>query len=155
MKVTYRPFEWPDIPRALELGQMMHDESPFFSQFEFDPDEAAQYMAFILMNPDAGFSIIAEDDEGKIIGGILASISKVSMCKYYMADAVITFVEPDHRKGMVGVKLIKAFEKWAYDQNLTHTSIGFTTGINVERMLNFYDRIGYDIISYKHCKELH
>ena len=151
--IHYRQIEWPDIPKILELGERMHKESPFFGQYEFDRDEVTNYIAHSLNNPQYEFNLVAEKD-GEIIGGMLGTVSKLTFCKHYMPNELIVYVEPEHRKGTVGIKLIKAFEKWAYEKGFTSTSIGFSTGINTDRTIGLYERLGYNIMSYKLVKEL-
>lgn len=153
--IRYRKLEWPDIPAVVEMGRLMHDESPFFRQFEYDADEASNYAAYILENPESGFSIIAENDGKEIVGGMFGIVSKLSFCKKWFAHDLIAYIIPEHRKGFTGIKFIKEFEKWAAANGSTHVSIGFSTGIDTAKMLEFYSKLGYDVMSYKHVKELH
>lgn len=55
------------------------------------------------------------------------------------------FVRPEHRNGMVGVRLIRSFEKWAKDHDAKHIWLGYSSGIgDIDRIQQYYKALGYN-----------
>tara|TARA_B100001250_G_scaffold380115_1_gene371309 strand:- start:57 stop:527 length:471 start_codon:yes stop_codon:yes gene_type:complete len=59
------------------------------------------------------------------------------------ATDLILYVLPEHRGSTIAIRILKEYEKWAISQNVDEISLGISTGINVERTGQFYERLGY------------
>ena len=105
-----RPARVDDIPALVELGRQMYLESPNFRHLPLDLAKGQRWFAHAIK--DSNYCVIvAADDEpyGVLLGYCI---------DYWFADAttandLLLYVRPDKRTGMVGTRLIRAFESGA------------------------------------------
>jgi GNAT superfamily N-acetyltransferase len=58
------------------------------------------------------------------------------------ACELAVYVTPEHR-GRTGMRLIKAFEAWAWDRGADEITLGISTEVDPERTAALYARLGY------------
>ena len=64
------------------------------------------------------------------------------------------FVLPEYRTTSAAVKLVKHLEEWARKQGASELWLGQTTGDDPERVVKFYNRLGYQTQGFNCLKEL-
>lgn len=128
-----------DVPDLIELGAMMHAESPRFRRLTFRPDKL-EAMARPLM--DSGIVLLAED-RGRVVGMIIGAVIEQFFTDAKTAVDVATYVAPSHRGGPWFVKLIKAFEDKAEDLGAAEITFGISSGVQTERTAQLYEKMGY------------
>jgi GNAT superfamily N-acetyltransferase len=129
-----------DIPRMIELGARMHLESEY-KDFKHNTQKTYKLGHTIIDSNDmCGF--VSEVD-GEIKGMFIGA-----KWEHYFSDATISgdlllYVDPDHRGGMTGIRLIKAYLSWAKDLGVDDIRLGETAGIDREAIAKLYAKLGF------------
>lgn len=119
-----------DIPRLVELGAVMHAESPRFRDFTYQPQRVADMVAWLLDSPQ-GMVLVAEHADG-IVGGLMAIAMPHYACDLIQASDLAFFVHPDYRGGTAALRLVRGYLDWARGIG-AEPSIGLNTGVDPER----------------------
>lgn len=130
-KTIVRAATAADIPRLVELGQVMHAESPRFRDFEFLPERLAGSIGNLL-GMEHGLCLVAEHADHGIVGGLLAVAVPHYACDLWQASDLAFFVHPQHRGGVAAARLVHAYREWA-DGFGAMASIGLSTGVETVR----------------------
>lgn len=134
-----RPARFEDIPRLVELGTMLHQQSSY-ADMPFDRVKVAGFLASLIGGAGVLF---VEDRDGVVIGGLAGGITEQWFSSEKVAFDYSFFIEPSHRGGITAIALIKAFIAWARIKGAARITMGITTGINVEATSKFYRRLGF------------
>jgi GNAT superfamily N-acetyltransferase len=119
-----------DLDTLVVLGRAMHEESPRFNRYGFQPERLRENLATI-MAMKLGLILVAESD-GKLVGVMVALANYHYACDFIQACDLALFVYPEHRGGTAGARLVKSYVQWA--QNIgAEPTIGINTGVEVER----------------------
>lgn len=135
-----RPATLSDIPRIVDLGEMLHAESEYRS-IPFSRSKVAKLMTALIVRD--GVVFLAEKD-GVVIGGIAGGVTE-----HWFSDTELVgfeysfFLEPSGRHGITAARLIRAFKAWCKAKGAKQARMGITTGINVEGTAKFYRSQGF------------
>ena len=136
-----RPATLSDVPRLVDLGELMHAESPRFSRLRFSPDKLTGTLSH-LIESENGLLLVAESDQGEIIGG-LAAIAVEHWCSSdMMATDLALFIAPRHRGSRAAAKLVQAYLSWAGRRGIGVVQLGISTGFHVEQTAKLYSLLG-------------
>jgi GNAT superfamily N-acetyltransferase len=135
-----RPYAAHDLDAVLALGADMHSESRY-SSLDFDPAKLVALSDTVLTNP-AYLCLVAEED-GEVVGLIVGYVIPHWFGNDLTSGDLAVYVSPEHRKGMIGVKLVKAYTAWAKAQGVSEPLLGVSAGITPERIGDLYKRLGY------------
>lgn len=130
-----------DIPRMVDLGRIMHGESPVFCRLRFDADKLASTIANTITSPH-GFAQVAEQG-GEVVGGMLAMVAPHYFSPDLVACDLALFMAPEHRGGMAVVRLISAYISWADERGAVVKQLGVMTGVNVDKTEALLHRLGW------------
>jgi predicted N-acetyltransferase YhbS len=119
-----------DVDRLVELGTLMHAESPRFKGFAYQPEKVATMIEW-LMGSETGLVLVAEHD-GEVVGGIMAMAMPHYACDLVQASDLAFFVHPEYRGGATALRLVRGYLAWAKDAG-AEPSIGLNTGVAPER----------------------
>ncbi len=129
-----------DIPRMVELGGLMHAESPNFRGMRFDAHKLAGAVRYAIDSP-AGFARVAERD-GLVVGGLLA----MAVPHYFSPDEVACdlalFVAPEHRGGMAASRLVAAYRDWGKAKGFAKVQMGVMAGVEAWMVEALCERLG-------------
>lgn len=128
-----------DVARLVELGAVMHAESPRFRGFAYQPAKVATMVEW-LMGSDAGLVLVAEHD-GTIVGGIMAMCMPHYACDLVQASDLAFFVHPEYRGGATALRLVRGYLAWAKAAG-AEPSIGLNTGVAPERTASLLQALG-------------
>lgn len=128
-----------DIPRLVELGAMMHAESPAYSRLAFSPEKLATTLGVTV---DRGFAQVVETD-WRVIGGMFGLVVPHWFSDDLQACDLALFIEPQFRGGMAAVRLLRAYGEWAKESGAKQILFGITTGIDVETTQMLCERLGW------------
>ncbi len=128
-----------DIPRLMELGLEMFHESRYGELYSFDTTAVRAVFLHYITDKDC-LALISDN------GLVLAQMQKQWFCKGLMTEDRLIYVSKNHRKGLEGVRLIKAYMKWAKSLGVHEIFIGNATGINFERVGKLYEKLGFEQI---------
>ncbi len=133
-----------DIPALVEMGRMMHGESPTFRHIPLNLAKVTRQFAHAV-KADTHCVIVAADDEP--YGVLLGYSQDYWFSDAMMANDLILYVKPERRGGRDGVRLIRAFEKWAKDKGITDVNVGISSGLKTKSFLRLMDRLGYRVFA--------
>jgi len=129
-----------DIPRLVELGRLMHDESPEFRGLPFAADKAEKMLGALIDSP-LGFVKVV-DRAGSIAGGMAAAASEHWASTALVAFDIALFIEPGSRGGAAPVGLIRAYRRWAREIGARRATAGISTGVQVQQTESLYRALG-------------
>tara|TARA_R110000851_G_scaffold81420_2_gene178937 strand:+ start:149 stop:607 length:459 start_codon:yes stop_codon:yes gene_type:complete len=130
-----------DIPVMIALGAEMHRESRYAS-LDFDTSRLWQLGEQILAAPDSYLAVVYEKDD-EIVGFCVGYVAPHFFGNDLTSGDFAIYVLPEHRKGMVGVKLIKTYDDWCVKKGVKEPMLGVSAGITPERIGKLYKRMGY------------
>ena len=133
----------PDIPAVVELGRAMHALTRFAAQ-PYDPDRVAQALRSLLTSGQGKYvCLLAEDGNERIVGGLIGVLEKQIFSDGITASVMHYDVLPQARMGGYGVRLLKAFEKWAANRQVVEIALGVNSGGDWQKVGRFVERMGY------------
>jgi len=91
---------------------------------------------------------LAENEDNEIIGMFLGVIVPHFFGNDLMANDLCMFVKKAHRGSTAAPRMIKAFEKWAFANGAKVLRFGVSTGVEAERTLKLYQKLGYTQTGY-------
>ena len=138
-----------DVPTLIELGRVMHQESPRFRGLDYDEEKLMQLGANLV---NQGGIFLAEKD-GKPLGMILGMVTEHFFGHDLMACDLAVYVHPDHRGGTLAVRLIKKYEAWAFSMGAKVITMGVSTEVEADRTGQLYKRLGYRMTGVLAVKE--
>jgi hypothetical protein len=133
-----------DVPRLVELGAIMHQESRF-NVLGYAPEKVVELLEGLLADDD--FLRVIERD-GVIVGMLAGYISEHWCSKALVASDCALFVEPGNRGGVEVVKLIRQFREWAVDRGALMATLGISTGVQTDRTAKLMELVGYECIGH-------
>lgn len=129
-----------DVNAVCELLVDLRNESPEYKFVNEDWDHVPPRLRDMICHP--GFIGVIDDDyRGYMIGYVQDHwySSRID------AFEQLLYVAKDHRGSMLAPRLIKAFEKKAKEKGAENVYAGATTGMNEERTIELYKRLGYRV----------
>lgn len=97
--------------------------------------------------------------EGDLLGVVILQVGPVWYApRRRCARDLLVWVAPSHRGGSTAVRMIRAIEAWAIEHAVDDLYLSQSTGIEVERTAEFYQRLGYTLsgfISHKRMDHVH
>ena len=130
-----------DMPEMIGLGAEMHQESRY-KNLDFNPARLIALGDAILANPEMYCAKVAEVD-GLIVGMIIGYAVPHFFGEDFTSGDLAVYVDKVYRKGMIGVRLIKAYDEWCTNRGVREPVLGVSAGINPERVGALYERLGY------------
>lgn len=129
-----------DVPRLVELAEMMHAESRF-TMLTFDRDKMTSVATGLLSMPN-GLALVAVKG-GEIVGAFLGIAEEHVFSRDLFACDLATFIDPKHRGGFIAVSLLRGYVKWARELGVKCINAGIASGINHDVSVRLYERIGF------------
>lgn len=138
-----------DVVPVCEMLVDLKNSSPEYSFVVEDWDYVPNQLKNLLCNPKF-IGVIDDDYRGFMIGAV---------DQYWYSSRKDAFeqtllVNEEARGGMLALRLIKAFEKRAKELGAEYIHCGSTTGINEERTIQLYERMGYQRMTASVRKKL-
>jgi RimJ/RimL family protein N-acetyltransferase len=140
LRREYRVAEFADAHAFTELCEKFQAESyQRFADFDF-----VKMHHWVVARIESGDSeVFSCWQDGELIGGLIGMLHYYPYSNTLVAGDYMWYVVPEHRGGMVGVRLMKMFEDWALSCGAVHISTGATSGIHNERGMRLLERLGY------------
>lgn len=127
-----------DIPFVLHLMRELRIESPVFRHYPADEAWVTQNLLAMMQAPT---TIMLIDDKQR--GVMFGYTGSPWWSPYYEANEMLLAVSTEYRGSPVAVRLIKEFERIATERNCRSVNVGSSLGINDERVVGLYSRLGY------------
>lgn len=146
-----RHAEKTDLDDLVELGRRMHAESNYtplvYSEFVYRRNLE------LLLGSERGCVLVAEL-QGELIGVYVGVVGDAFFSTDRIAQDLLLYVEPEHRGGMTAMRLIKAFENWAWQQGAAQIRPGISVGGDYTTAARLYEAAGFDVCGYTFVKKL-
>jgi len=134
-----RPATLTDVLQIVEIGEALHEESTY-RDIPYSSDKVIGLMRSLIQG--GGVVFVAEKD-GQVVGGIAGGVTSHWFSDELTGFEYSFFVLPEHRHGLVAMKLLLAMKAWCTAKGAKTLRIGITTGINVEGTARFYRHMGF------------
>lgn len=142
-----------DLPKIFEISKEVYNVSVNHRRVYAWNDEKALSSLKLFITSDES-TLIIEECNGILKGFIIAELSMPAAGIDIIASDVVVFVKPEYQGGITIAKLIKGYETWAKSKGATHIELGVSSGLNHERTLSIYSRLGYRPSSVTYIKEI-
>jgi|TARA_R110001632_G_scaffold70683_4_gene164527 RimJ/RimL family protein N-acetyltransferase len=137
-----------DIFDILILAKEFSKEAP--SSHKWDKEKTEQFLVSSFNNTNMEIFVI--DIDGEIEGALVGLVAKFYMSHTVQATELAWFVSKDYRGKPASIRLMKAFEKWAKENEANYVGMGDIEGLsNLEKL---YNRLGYKKTESIYLKEL-
>ena len=136
-----RTAETKDTYPLAEMGAFMHMESDY-RHFSYDVHKVARFIQ-ILLETERGIVLVAENSEGKMVGGFIGEVAPTFYGDDLMGIDYSLFVLPEHRGGTYGFRLVKEFTERAIMMGAVHITSGTSTGVMPETTSRLYKKMGF------------
>lgn len=129
-----------DIPRCLEMAAHFYEQTEYKTVIPFCPDSCAEWMQVAM---DQNLFVVADTGD-QLVGFILAISSPFIMNRNYTVGAELAWwMEPEHRKGTTGIKMLKTIEGLARDAGIRVWSMMSLEAVEPEKMDAIYCALAY------------
>lgn len=141
--MTIRFATMEDIPALVLIGKRMHAITRFRC-FEYNEEKVAKSLRNALERAESQYvCFVAEDSAKNIVGGLLAVTQRQIFSDLLIASVMQYVVLPERRMGGHGLRLLKAFEKWAENRRVAEIAFGINSGIESENIGKFARKVGF------------
>jgi GNAT superfamily N-acetyltransferase len=136
-----------DIPRIIEMGRHLCD-STSYKHITMSPERVRVTCETMITH---GFFIVAEKD-GEVIGAMLGDVFQPWYSEDKLGIDYTFWIEPEHRNGLLAVKMMKAFETWCISMGAKQIRPGIGTGDKGAERL--YSAMGYKPMGHWFLKDV-
>ena len=130
-----------DSSAIVELLRMLRCESPEYEYVDDDPVFVDANLYHMLLHKMM-VGVVAETENG-IVGFMIGFVAAPWYSRRKEAMEQLLYVDPAYRGGSVAMRLIREFEDVCRDYGAKVLSVGASTGMNEDRTVRLYERMGY------------
>lgn len=143
-----------DVDALVALGERMHGLTRFRT-LDYDRARVARALADVITRGQHRYvCLVAQGAEGVLVGGLLGVLEQHIFSQRLIANVMHFDVLPEARMGGHGVRLLKAFERWAANRKVTEIGFGVNSGEHLPQLSRFAQRMGYVKVGENFVKEL-
>lgn len=140
LRREYRVAGISDAIAVVELCRQFQQES-WQSFCDFDDHKMLGWVLDRIKDDNS--EVFTAWDGNELVGCLIGLAIYYPYSNTLVAGDYLWYVVPEHRGGMVGVRLMKMFESWARDVGAVHICTGATSGIRSDRGLALLERLGF------------
>jgi len=140
LPLEYRLAAQTDAIAVTDLCEEFHGLS-YQRSVPFDWDIMVEWVSDRI--DDDGSLVLGAWSGSDLVGCVIGLTFVPPYSERVVAGDFIWYVRPEHRGGMVGVRLMKMFENWAVDAGAAQILTGATSGIKSERGAALLERLGF------------
>jgi GNAT superfamily N-acetyltransferase len=132
-----------DIQDIIEMAKSFHRESDA-RKYTLTNERIKELTTLII---STGLGILAVKD-GEAIGMMGAMLQKNVFFDELMAGDYLIYVKPEYRGTEAAQLMVDYYISWAKSYGATCIGIDIESGINDERAINFYNKMGFRVTGY-------
>lgn len=137
-----------ELDDLVDLAEKFYASSEFLNGFKKNVAKKS-WVHFI----DTGIGVIFGLKEDNELHGMLGAIKSIDAhTGDFIAVELFWFVSEEKRGE--GLKLIKAYEKWALEQKCKRIAIGHLQDLMPARLEKIYNKLGYKLAEKSYVKEV-
>lgn len=133
-----------DIPALVELGREMHVESRY-AWITFSADRVWSRLEAMLRDKNT-CCFVAYDERENPIGFLLGTVERYAFATLSTGSLRYIYVLPAHRGGLLGIKLIHGFRKWALGKDVVEIHLDAHFGIDIGKTDRLFRRLGFQMV---------
>lgn len=143
-----------DIPALVEGGSRMHALTRFRDQ-PYNAQKVAQAFSDLITRGQGKYAFfVAAGAEGRVVGALVGVMEQQMFSDAWTASVMHFDVLPEARMGGYGVRLLKAFERWAGNRGAFEIAFGINSGVDLEKQSQLASRMGYAVVGGNYAKVL-
>lgn len=135
-----------DVPTFVEMGKRFH-ELTRFRVYDYNPSRVADQLRAVIHTGQnekgTHCFFVAEDSQGQPVGGLIGCVEKHFFSDQLVATIIHYDVLPEKRMSGAGLRVLAAFCKWAENRGAVELSAGVNSGVELEKMNRFLQRLGF------------
>lgn len=135
-----------DVPRLVEMGTHFLASSTYGQCYSTNPTQMVTTITNLITSPDA-CGLVAEVG-GLVVGMIGVVVGSHPLTGDRLAVEMCWWVEPTARG--VGMRLLRAAERWA----VAHGATGMQLGAPTQEVAQFYERLGCVLVERVYYRRL-
>lgn len=140
-----------DFYKVLPMAEAFYNTTTYSERMAFDFDSILDYYVMML---DAGFILVAEADDGELVGMIGCLVQPFILNKNYLTcTEAMWYVSPDHRARVVAKKLLDSAEAAAKAAGCIHMVMS-ALSTSPDSVGPYYERRGYGLAETAYLKEI-
>ena len=124
----------------IEMGQRMWEESDRFKRHPLSIEKLKQLANWVHTVPNVK-CFVAEKDE--IIGIWVGVLNPFWYSNDTLVSDIVFYVDKQYRGSSAAMRLVVAADTWAKEMGATENSIGLSSGIDTEKVMCFFEKMGY------------
>ena len=141
-----------DVVRMVVYGDQFWSQTRYFKAgVEYDTETVIEMTSLLI---DEGVVLYAEDD-GEIVALMLVIIMPFLMNKNHLAACEwVFYVDPQYRRGGLGVKLIVAAEELLKEKRVKFFTMVSLTNVTPDAANKLYETLGFEHSETNYTKDL-
>lgn len=134
-----------ELNTVLDLCKKLIAESPVFSKQRFNERSTT---AFINHQISKDSVLVVLDEYENVISAAICATCIDWRTGDRLAIEQGIYVLPEYRSSKAGILLVKGFKEWAANNEADRIQIGTMSGIEAERVVKLYERLGFNQAGY-------
>jgi GNAT superfamily N-acetyltransferase len=142
-----------DVPRIVAMGTRFIQETAYADRIGVHPEQMTAFVTRLITSDTPGMlasAIFVLEREGAVVGMIGLAVLPHFMSGEVIGSEMFWWVEPDARKGIGGVRLLKRAESWAKD----HGAVRMHMIAPNAAVAKFYEAVGYHALEVAYERSL-
>lgn len=139
-----------DVPQLIELAREMH-RTGVYADYPMDEARVAYIIGRLIEVPEA--LSIGYEINGQLVGAFLGEIVQDLWVDVQVAVDHAFYVREADRGSRAGVSLLRAFEKWAHENEADVLRPVVYAGVDNQTVNSVLQRMGYESAGTVHKKE--
>lgn len=139
-----------DVAHLVDLGALMHAESPNYRDIPFSREKVALQLTHLITRD--GVVFVSEKD-GVVGGGIAGGVTEYWFSLEKFGFEYAFFLTQEARHGITAIRLQRAFKAWCRLQGVKHFIMGTSTGIATEGTTKFFEATGMALTGHVYTGE--
>lgn len=142
------------LAKIEDFDAILDMSAEFWCHTQFsEPFDREHTLNMVKMSYDHGLLVVV-DDNG--VCGFLAAIKSplLGSSRAWMATELAWYVKPENRGKLVGVELVKLFERLCVSQEVKYVNMAFMETSMPERVRRLYEIMGYKLQETVYTKVL-
>lgn len=127
-----------DVPRLVEMCAAMHEESRY-RRFRISIPKIESFLHRIIGEKD--FIVLVDGEP--LCAMFFGYANEFWWGEDKESCDLLLYVTPEKRGGLHGARLIRAYVRIAEEMGVADIKIGVSTGIDAERTLRLFERLGF------------
>lgn len=89
--------------------------------------------------------VIIDESKSRVTGFFIGTLSSPLACDDVIAADLMMFVRPAYRGKSASLRMIRYYEKWAKSNGALYAQLGVSSGVEHDKALGMYKRMGYTL----------